>query len=210
MQSKVEKGTKQAAFPDRNTETQSSADYATTSSKKTVVGKVLAPLQVPFPLQVLILCCLGLVALIPRIILANQLDLITDEIIYIIAGKSYLPLLRHIPTTIGTDGWQFNYEHPPLVKFFIGLSILINDRTGHHLNELLAARIPSIIAGTVLIMAIYWLGRKPFGHIVALLAALSLAFSPWLVYFSSIAYLDMTMTMFITIAYLLTWHATRR
>jgi 4-amino-4-deoxy-L-arabinose transferase-like glycosyltransferase len=206
MQSKVEKGQEQASLPNRNTETQLSA----ASSKKIVVGRDLAPPQVPFLLQILILCCLGLVALIPRIILANQLDLITDEIIYILAGKSYLPLLKHITTTIGTDGWQVNYEHPPLVKFLIGLSILINDHAGHPFNELLAARIPGIIAGTVLIMATYWLGRKPFGHIVALLAALCLALSPWLVYFSSIAYLDMTMTTFITIAYLLTWHATRR
>ena len=112
-------------------------------------------------------------------------------------------------TTIGSSGWQANYEHPPLVKFLIGLSILINDHIGHPFNELLAARIPSIIAGTVLIMAIYWLGRKPFGQIIAILAALSLALSPWLVYFSSIAYLDMTMTTFTTLAYLLTWHATR-
>jgi 4-amino-4-deoxy-L-arabinose transferase-like glycosyltransferase len=153
-----------------------------------------------------------LVALIPRIILANQLDLITDEIIYILTGKSYIPLVRHITTSPWTciDCWQTNYEHPPLVKFFIGLSILGNNHSGHLLNELVAARMPSIIAGTVLIMVIYWLGRKPFGHIVASLAALSLAFSPWLIYFSSIAYLDMTMTTFITIAYLLTWHATRR
>jgi 4-amino-4-deoxy-L-arabinose transferase-like glycosyltransferase len=206
MQSKVEKGQKQASLPDRNTETQLSA----ASAKKIVAGRDLAPLQVSPPLQIFILCCLGLVALIPRIILASQLDLITDEIIYILAGKSYLPLLRHITTTIGTDGWQVNYEHPPLVKFLIGLFILINDHAGHPFNELLAARIPGIIAGTVLIMTIYWLGRKPFGHIVALLAALCLAFSPWLVYFSSIAYLDMTMTTFITIAYLLTWYATRR
>ena len=159
-------------------------------------------------LQILVLCCLGLASLIPRIILANQLDLVTDEIIYIIAGKSYIPLLSHITTSIGSNGWQVNYEHPPLVKLLIGLSILANNRAGHPFNELQTARIPSIITGTTLIIAIYWLGRKPFGQVVAFLAALSLAFSPWLVYFSSIAYLDMTMTMFITIAYLLTWHAT--
>jgi 4-amino-4-deoxy-L-arabinose transferase-like glycosyltransferase len=164
----------------------------------------------PLLLQTLVLCSLGLAALIPRLILANQLDLITDEIIYILAGKSYIPLLSHITTSIGADGWQVNYEHPPLVKFLIGLSILGNNNTGHPFNELLAARIPSIIAGTTFITAIYWLGRKPFGQVVAFVAALCLAFSPWLVYFSSIAYLDMTMTTFITIAYLLTWHATHR
>jgi Dolichyl-phosphate-mannose-protein mannosyltransferase len=166
----------------------------------------------PFLLQILVLGGLGLVALIPRIILANQLDLITDEIIYILAGKSYTPLLRHITTSpwSSADAWQINYEHPPLVKLLIGLSILVNDRVGHPFTELVAARIPSIITGTALIMVTYWLGRKPFGQVVAILAALSLAFSPWLVYFSSIAYLDMTMTTFITTAYLLTWHATRR
>ena len=45
---------------------------------------------------------------------------------------------------------------------------------------------------------------------IALLAALALAFSPWMSYFSAIAYLDMTMTAFITVAYLLLWHATQR
>ena len=49
-----------------------------------------------------------------------------------------------------------------------------------------------------------------FGRLIALLAALALAFSPWISYFSAIAYLDMTMTAFITVAYLLLWHATQR
>ena len=166
----------------------------------------------PALLQIAFLCSLGLVALIARITLADQLDLVTDEIIYILAGKSYMPLLKHITTSPWAcpDCWQVNYEHPPLVKLLIGISLLLNNHAGYPLSELQAARIPSIIAGTALIMAIYWLGRKPFGQVVAFLAALSLAISPWLVYFSSIAYLDMTMTMFITIAYLLTWHATRR
>jgi hypothetical protein len=161
-------------------------------------------------IQSLIICILGLLALIPRIILANQLDLVKDEIIYIITGKAYMPLLRHIKTSIGSSGWQINYEHPPLVKILIGLSIQINAHIGHPLNELVAARIPSIIAGVALVVVIYALGRQPFGKTVAFLAALSAAFSPWLAYFSALAYLDMTMTAFITTAYLLTWHATKR
>src|SRR5947209_1627135 len=62
----------------------------------------------------LILLGLTLVALIPRILLATQLDLVTDEIIYIMAGKIYLPLLLHFH--IYSAQWTFNYEHPPLVK----------------------------------------------------------------------------------------------
>ena len=142
-----------------------------------------------------------LVALIPRIILALQLDMVTDEVVYILGGKIYFPLLTHLK--IGASGWTYNYEHPPLVKFFIGFALWLNTQAGHPLKALFAARLPSVIMGTVLVVAIYWLGRAPFGRVVALLAALCLAVSPWLAYFSGLAYLDMTMTTFITIAYLL-------
>ena len=148
---------------------------------------------------------LALVALIPRIILATQLDQVNDEGIYIVAGKLDLALMAHL--RIFSPQWDFNYEHPPLVKLLIGLFIYLNAHLGHLLNELFAARIPSIISGTLLVIAIYWLGRAPFGRAVALLAALCLAVSPWLVYFSALAYLDMTMAMLITIAYLLLWPA---
>ena len=156
----------------------------------------------------LILVALAIAALIPRIILATQLDMVTDEGTYIKAGKIYLPLILHF--NIGSSGWTFNYEHPPFVKLLIGLCIDMNAHLGHILGELIAARIPSIIFGTLLVVAIYWLGRAPVGRVVALLAALCLAFSPWLVYFSALAYLDMTMTALITMAYLLLWPAIRQ
>ena len=156
----------------------------------------------------IILPGLVLVALIPRIILAHQLDLVTDEIIYIMGGKGYFPLLLHL--RFRSNLWLFNYEHPPVVKLLIGLSIFLNAHLGRMLSELFAARVPSILSGTILIVAIYWLGRAPFGRLVALLAALCLALSPWLVYFSALAYLDMTMTALITIAYLILWPAIRQ
>lgn len=149
-----------------------------------------------------------LVALIPRILLALQLDMVTDEVVYILGGKIYFPLLTHLQ--IGASGWMYNYEHPPFVKFLIGFSLWLNAHAGHPLKELFAARLPSIITGTLLVVAIYWLGRAPFGRVIALLAALCLAVSPWLVYFSALAYLDTTMTACITIAYLLVWHVIRR
>jgi Dolichyl-phosphate-mannose-protein mannosyltransferase len=151
---------------------------------------------------------LALVALIPRILLATQLDQVTDEGIYIVAGKLDFALITHL--RISSPQWDFNYEHPPVVKLLIGLFIYLNAHLGPLLNELLAARIPSIVSGTLLVIAIYWLGRVPFGRAVALLAALCLAFSPWLVYFSALAYLDITMTTLITIAYLLLWPAIRQ
>jgi 4-amino-4-deoxy-L-arabinose transferase-like glycosyltransferase len=151
---------------------------------------------------------LTLAALIPRIILATQLDQVTDEGTYIIAGKIDLALITHF--RIIANQWNFNYEHPPVVKLLIGLAIYLNAHLGHLVGELLAARTPSILSGTFLVIAIYWLGRAPFGRVIALLAALCLAVSPWLVYFSALAYLDATMTTLITIAYLLFWPAIRQ
>ena len=156
----------------------------------------------------IILLGLALVALIPRIILATQLDMVTDEGTYIIGGKVYLPLVLHF--RIVSQRWGFNYEHPAFAKLLIGLAISLNTHLGNVFGELLVARMPSILCGTLLVLAIYWLGRAPFGRAVALLAALCLAVSPWLVFFSALAYLDMTMTALITIAYLLLWPAIRQ
>ena len=53
-------------------------------------------------------------ALIPLIILALQLDVITDEVVYLFEGKVYLPLLKHLD--VGSNSWtqsRYNYEHPP-------------------------------------------------------------------------------------------------
>ena len=158
--------------------------------------------------DLVILVGLAFAALIPRIILALQLDMVTDEAVYIGSGKIDLPLLAHFQ--IGASGWNYVYEAPPLVKLLIGLSVFLNSKLPHPLGELLAARLPSILMGTLLVLGIYWLGRAPLGRVIALLAALCLAFSPWLAYFSALAYLDTTMTTFITLAYLLFWHAPQR
>jgi 4-amino-4-deoxy-L-arabinose transferase-like glycosyltransferase len=158
--------------------------------------------------DLILLIIVAIAALLPRIILATQLDMVTDEVVYILGGKIYLPLALHL--NIGAAGWSYNYEHPPFVKLLIGSVLAINVALGHLLPELFAARIPSIIFGTLLVIAVYWLGKGIFGRQIALAAALCLAFSPWLVYFSALAYLDMTMTALITIAYLVSWYATRR
>jgi 4-amino-4-deoxy-L-arabinose transferase-like glycosyltransferase len=180
----------------------SSQPQITPGSARRSTGRIISVLDIALT------CALALAALIPRILLATQLDLVTDEVVYIQAAKIYLPLLR--PLQIGARGWSYNYEHPPFVKLLMGLTISGNAALGHPVSELLAARIPSIFFGTLLVVAVYWLGRVPFGRTIALAAALCLAFSPWMVYFSSLAYLDMTMSTLVSIAYLLLWPAIRR
>src|SRR5690349_10090290 len=99
--------------------------------------------------QIIILSSVGIMTLIPRIWLANQLELVTDEIVYIQTGIAYIPLLKHITTSIGSSTWSLNYEHPPLVKLLISLSIATNRRAGSPLTTLQAARIPGIIASII-------------------------------------------------------------
>src|SRR5206468_3548927 len=117
-----------------------------------------------FLLELILVLGLTLAALIPRILLALRLDMVTDEVVYILGGKIYLPLVQH--WSIGAREWLYNYEHPPFVKLLIGLSLSLNAFFGHPLGELFAARLPSVIAGTFLIVAIYLLGRGPFGHAI--------------------------------------------
>ncbi len=159
-------------------------------------------------LEVCIIFVLTLVAFVPRLLLAMKLDVVTDEVVYILASKKDVALLTSLQ--IGAKQWNYNYEHPPLVKFLMGFSLKLNTAFGTPLAALLVVRLPSILMGTLLVIMVYWLSYAPFGRAVALTAALCLAVSPWLVYFSALAYLDMTMTTLIMVACLLTWHAIYR
>nr|MDQ2718057.1 hypothetical protein [Chloroflexota bacterium] len=47
---------------------------------------------------------LALISFIPRVMLASQLDMATDERTYITAAKFYVPLLAHLNLT--ADGWN--------------------------------------------------------------------------------------------------------
>ncbi len=150
---------------------------------------------------------LTLIALIPRVLLALQLDISTDEPIYILASNWYILLFRQLNIT--STNWLYNNEHPAFAKLLMGLSIHTFQYL-HPANQLFPARVPSVLLGTLMIVAVYILGKNAFGRAVALVAALSLALSPWMAYFSSEALLDMTMTTCITLACLCLWHAIRR
>ncbi|GCE31486.1 hypothetical protein KDA_69700 [Dictyobacter alpinus] len=191
-----------------NIEGTTDPQVATTETEKETHSSTRSRLSGQGFITLLISIGLACATLLPRLLLAWQLDEVTDEIVYLSGGKVYLPLIAH--ADIASKQWLVNHEHPPLVKILIGTSIALNNLMGHPLGELMAGRLPSVVMGTLLVLGIYWLGRSPFGTKIALLAALALAISPWLVYFSALAYLDMTMTSFITLASLLLWHAIKR
>src|SRR5580765_2734167 len=94
--------------------------------------------------ELMITVMLALATLIPRLLLANQLDMVTDEIVYIHAGQIYQPLLQQLQ--FWSTSWQYNYEHPPVAKLLIGFSITINTALGHPLSDLFAGRLPSVLS----------------------------------------------------------------
>lgn len=156
----------------------------------------------------LLLAILALIALLPRLYFALTLDVSTDEPIYTIAGKGYILAIK--AHSIHSGYWTYNNEHPAFAKLLMGFSVAFFQKVIHSNEQLFAARVPSVIMGTMLILAAYVAGRAIMGRTLALLAALCLAVSPYAVYYNAQALLDTTMVTFISAAFLFLWFAVRQ
>ncbi|HLJ81243.1 MAG TPA: glycosyltransferase family 39 protein, partial [Ktedonobacterales bacterium] len=148
------------------------------------------------------------VALVPRLILAHTLDLITDEGVYIPVGR--LDYHLFITGNFGSGRWLTNFEAPALPKLLMGLGSALGGSVAPADGWLFGARLPGVLLSALFLAIAYPLARPIFGRLPALLGVLALALSPWVAYFAAIAYLDSYMVAFITLAILLTWHAVRR
>jgi 4-amino-4-deoxy-L-arabinose transferase-like glycosyltransferase len=151
---------------------------------------------------------LFLLALLPRWILLHQLDLVTDEAVYVPVGRLDVSLLAH--GRLLDPAWLVNYEAPALPKLLMGLSAALAGLSQPSLALVQAARIPGVIFSALALALLYPLGRPIFGRWPALLGALCLALSPWYSYFSSIAYLDIYAASFVNLAFVTLWYARQR
>lgn len=147
------------------------------------------------------------VALLPRWSLARTLDLVTDESTYIRIGRLDYTML--INWRLDNPKWMINYEAPSLPKILMGFGSVWASQHRSPGDWLIGARIPGVILGSLFVVLIYWLARPIFGKLPALFGALALALSPWVAYFSAIAYLDSYLLGFVTLAILITWYAVR-
>lgn len=151
---------------------------------------------------------LVLIALVPRLSLGHSLDLVTDEGVYIPVGRMDYSLL--ISGQITSGHWLANYEAPALPKLLIGWGSFWGATLEPGQGWLFGARLPGIVLSALFLAIAYPLARPIFGKLPSALGLLALALSPWVAYFSAIAYLDTYMLAFATLAVLLTWHAARR
>lgn len=82
-----------------------------------------------------------------------------------------------------------NLEHPPLVKYILCLTLLVKDNP-------VAWRIPSIIAGALIIFFAYLIASKVFNSWIGVVAALSVAIEPVVRSMSLVAMLDIYVALF--------------
>lgn len=147
--------------------------------------------------------------LLPRLQLARSLDIVTDESVYIPIGGMYLQLLRE--RNFSSPIWLLNYEAPALPKLIIGLGA--NYGVNHYgvvSGWLYGARLPAAWFSALTLVAVYLLASPIFGKRASALGSLALALSPWLAFFGALAYLDIYLFCFVSLAGLLLWHAARR
>ncbi len=94
---------------------------------------------------------------------------------------------------------------PPMGTWLIALASLIVDPADHHHVSEFAARLPSAVAGFLTVWVMFWLGRMMWGHRVGLITGFLCAGSVGLIFFARNALVDITMTLFICLAFACFW-----
>jgi len=145
-----------------------------------------------------------LASFIPRFLLIDETSVMTDEPLYVNAGRLYVQgFLRF---DFSANVWRLNAEHPPIAKLLIGISSYIfapflGGESAHNLY--FGARLAPVMAGTLISVFIYLIGRRYYGEGTAFLGAMLTAFSPWLIYYSTLAILDIFAALFLSLVFLL-------
>ncbi len=172
--------------------------------------------------EYLILTFLFLSAFIPRFFLLTYLEVSGDEIVYISSGVVYIDNIVHGITR--WDDWEINWEHPPLVKYLIGLMVytltdndikrIPHDEMWIYLymkpsdiyedNILFLARLPYAIIGSLTSLVVYFFGKELLNRKLGILAGLWLSFS-YLWFYNTIwvQNLEVPETFFVALALLL-------
>lgn len=133
-------------------------------------------------------------SLIPRIINLDEPGLTWDEPAYMGAARNYISgILKLQVFEIST--WEANWEHPPIAKYLIGVSLHILEPFGF--SEVSAARVPNTILGSLTCLLLYLFLHDVYGESVAILASLLLSYLPRFFADTRFASLDAPQTFFV-------------
>jgi 4-amino-4-deoxy-L-arabinose transferase-like glycosyltransferase len=133
-----------------------------------------------------------------------------DESQYFHAGESYarwFQLLASNPSQALTDeaitrAFDFNHEHPVLMKVLFGLSYLLLNEGLHLLRPAAAFRVPAFAVAALLLPLIYLLARRRLGRGASLFAAVSFFLVPRQFFHSHLSCFDVPIaTMWVLVVY---------
>ncbi len=102
-----------------------------------------------------------------------------------------------------------NPEHPALPTILMVIALGIKSTLGLSVDSLFVVRLPGLVLGALTAPMGYFLGKRTFGKYPALMAALIIALSPWMIFWSAMAYHDIFLVFFVSLSLLLSPLAAR-
>lgn len=148
-----------------------------------------------YKLTILIPVIIFVIAFGWRLIGINSQGETWDEIAYYNAGKQYLQNIKHFD--FNSSHWDANKEHPPVAKYIYGL-VSIKPYLENKVDYT-PGRVASAFMGALTVLLVYFIGKYLFSCQVGILAALILAFTPYLVGLNKVYGLDTPTVLFFTL-----------
>ena len=148
--------------------------------------------------------CVAYVALL--VSTAGDIGMSRDESFYVQAAQDYAAWMQQVvrepkvafERAAIDHAWDYNWEHPPLMKASFALGWIVQQKTGLFGSDSLAFRFPGMLTAGLLLWLIYIWGTRIFGRRAGLFAALCFALMPRVFYHAHLNCFDVPITLMIT------------
>ena len=149
---------------------------------------------------------LALVYVMALFATADDIGMSRDESFYVHAAHQYGAWFQSAWETPSeafsaegvTRGWQYNNEHPALIKSLFALSWVAHSTWDIFPNESMAHRFPAMVSAGLLLWLISIFGTQLFSRRVGWIAALLFALMPRIFYHSHLNCFDIPITLMVT------------
>ena len=137
---------------------------------------------------------------------ASDIGMSRDESFYVQAAQDISSWMEQLGTqpklalerAFIDRAWDYNWEHPPLMKASFALSWLLEKKTGVFGSDSTAFRFPGMLSAGLLLWLIYIWGARLFSRSAGLFAALAFAMLPRPFYHAHLNCFDVPITLMIT------------
>ena len=160
---------------------------------------------------------LGLIYVVLLCTTASDLAMSRDEGFYVRAAESYaqwFALLgddasQAIQPEVITRYWEYNHEHPGLIKSLFALSWLAQETYDFYPTDSLAFRFPAMVMAGLLLWLIYIFGARVFGRRAGVFASLAFGCIPRVFYHAHLDAFDIPIVLLVTASVYAYWRALR-